>query len=185
VRGIEGLIPIFHRRWAGSVLAELARDDRALAGRSRVGAMAARLGAHPESVRKSIGSLVELGVVERNPGYGHPLRPEYVLSARGRALAPRFLELDDRLRGLELLELAQRKWTLPILYVVRDEGHRFRDIGLALAGVTDRALSMSLKDLCGAGVVAREVVDGAPPRPVYGAVGAGVEVGELVESLVA
>jgi DNA-binding HxlR family transcriptional regulator len=66
-------------------------------------------------------------------------------------------------------EIALRKWSMPVLYVVGEGPTRFTQIPRALGGVTDRAVSLTLKDLTGAAIVARTILDGPPPGSVYGA----------------
>ena len=81
---IQELIAIFHHRWSAPVLAELLRQKG-----SRFAALSGTLGVGRESLRRTLDSLLALGLVARNPGYGHPLRPEYVLTSRGEDAARR------------------------------------------------------------------------------------------------
>lgn len=131
------------------------------------------LGASEEAVRETLADLMELGWVMPNPGYGHPLRPEYVLTRRGERLAPACIALDDAIETLNLRPVALRRWSMPVLYVVGEGASRFSDIARRLEGITDRALSLTLKDLDAAAVVARRVLDDRPPRSVYEAGDAG------------
>src|ERR687883_1420320 len=101
---IDELVAIFHHRWSAPVLAELQRQKG-----SRFAALAGTLGVGRESLRRTLESLLELGLVARNPGYGHPLRPEYVLTPRGADVArrcARLLEVADN-------DVLLRKWSLP------------------------------------------------------------------------
>src|SRR5947207_13068422 len=68
-------IRLFHHRWAVPVLAELRRERG-----SRFVTLANRIGVTRDSLRRTLSALIDDGLVERNPGYGHPLRPEYVLT---------------------------------------------------------------------------------------------------------
>ena len=45
----------------------------------------AATGAGRTAFAQSIGHLIEIGLVERNPGHGHPLRPEFRLTEAGKA----------------------------------------------------------------------------------------------------
>ena len=47
----------------------------------RQAALIAATGAGRTAFAQSLTHLVELGLMERNPGYGHPLRPEFRLTA--------------------------------------------------------------------------------------------------------
>lgn len=99
-------------------------------------------------MRQSLDHLIELDLVRRNPGHGHPLRPEYILTSRGDRLATASVLLDDALVSLQLRDLGFRRWTLPALAAISDDQPaRFGDIALTLLGITDRALSLALKPM--------------------------------------
>jgi DNA-binding HxlR family transcriptional regulator len=156
---IDELVALFHHRWSAPVLAELDRRKG-----SRFAALAGTLGVGRESLRRTLDSLLALDLVRRNPGYGHPLRPEYVLTERGAAVARRCGELlalaDD--------EVLLRKWSLPVLAAL-ERPARFSKLKAALPGVTPRALALALKDLRAAGLVERRIEDAYPPTAIYAA----------------
>jgi DNA-binding HxlR family transcriptional regulator len=160
---IEDLVAVFNHRWAAPVLAELERSKGA-----RFVYLARGLGVANESLRRTLDALVALGLVERNPGYGHPLRPEYVLTARGgdpARVCARLLEA-----GTDIP--ARRKWAVPTLAVLGGGG-RFSEVRSRLPGVTPRSLTLALKDLVGAGLVTRSVTRDYPPSTVYRPTAAG------------
>src|SRR2546423_5557161 len=105
---IQLLIELFHRRWSAPVLAELERQKG-----SRFVALTRTLRVPRDSLRRTLDALVEMGLVGRNPGYGHPLRPEYVLTESGRPVARRCARLVALLDGHR--DVALRKWSLPVL----------------------------------------------------------------------
>jgi DNA-binding HxlR family transcriptional regulator len=154
---IPELIAIFHHRWSAPVLAELLRQKG-----SRFAALSGTLGVGRESLRRTLDSLLSLGLVARNPGYGHPLRPEYILTRRGGHVAQRCARLlataDD--------DVLLRKWSLPVLAALEHPA-RFSELRAALPGVSPRALALALKDLESADLVERRVEDAYPPRAVY------------------
>ena len=156
---IPDLIALFHHRWSAPVLAEILRQKG-----SRFAALTGNLGVGRESLRRTLDSLLALGLVGRNPGYGHPLRPEYVLTERGESVARRCASLlaanDD--------EILLRKWSLPVLAALDGPVH-FSELRAALPGVTPRSLALALKDLRAAGLVERRVEDAYPPTAVYAA----------------
>lgn len=180
-KGIPRLILLTHHRWAIPVLAEL----RAAGGGTKFVTLANRLAVSRAGLRQTLDRLIELGWVMPNPGYGHPMRPEYILTEEGAAIAPACVRLAAVLRRLGVEEVARRKWSLPALAAIRGAadpagGHgagRFTSIRDRLAGVTDRALAMSLRELEGSGLVRRRIEAGYPPRPVY-------ELTELARPLV-
>lgn len=157
---ISELIALFHHRWAAPVLAELERQKG-----SRFAALVGILGLGRESLRRTLDALIALELVARNPGYGHPLRPEYVLTPRGEPIARRCRRLVEAL-GDER-ELLLRKWSLPVLVTMGHAG-RFSELREELPGITPRALAIALKDLQSAGLVERVVDEGAhPPTVLY------------------
>jgi len=130
---------------------------------SRFATLVGRLGVSGESLRRTLQALQAGGLVERNPGYGHPLRPEYVLTERGRQVAPRVRTLVEAVGARE--DVALKKWSLPVLAAL-DRPRRFSELR-ATVKTTPRALALALKDLQAAGLVRRSVVDDYPPAVVY------------------
>ncbi len=156
------LTPLFHHRWVVPVLAQLHRD-----GGAKGVTLVRRLGASRGAVGAALEHAIERGWVRRNPGYGHPLRPEYLLTAKGERLGPDCARLCDRLGGGDLRALGLRKWSFSILAGLGDGAQRFSDLKALSEGVTDRALALALRDLAAAGLVRRAVVAGRPPGTRY------------------
>jgi DNA-binding HxlR family transcriptional regulator len=170
------LVSLLHRRWTPAILAELHRTSG-----SRFVALAHRLGLSRESLRATLHALLAAGLVRRNPGYGHPLRPEYLLTERGAELAPACADLVAALDRLDLTELGLRKWSLPAVLAIADAREaRFSQLAHALPGISPRALTLALKELVAAGLVEREVTSDYPPATVYRL---GRRVGPLVPIL--
>lgn len=159
---IDRLVALFHRRWAAPVLAELAADDGA-----KFVTLARRLGSAPPVLRATLEALIEQGWIERNPGHGHPMRPEYLLTGEGRALAPPTLRLVRTVHRMHLEPLAFRKWTMPVTYVLGDEPLRFNELGTRLPGITPRALIRALKDMQASDLLRRDVLHDYPPVTSY------------------
>jgi len=125
------------------------------------------LGVGRESLTRALEGLLELRLIARNPGYGHPLRPEYVVLPEGAALAPACVELVDRLDELGALEIGLKKWSMPVVHALADDPRRFSELRDELPGITARALTLALKDLAAAGLVERTVTDDFPPATLY------------------
>lgn len=155
---------LFHRRWMLPVLAELHRSEGC-----KFITLVHRTGASRKAITDTLGALIKLGLVMRNPGYGHPLRPEYLLTARAMQSGPALLVLYDLLAAHALRDTALKKWSLPVLLMAAGEagGVRFSTLRSALPGITDRALTLALKDLISAGLIARLVLDSYPPTTLY------------------
>lgn len=167
------LAPVLHRRWAGPIVAALADPATARAGGARVAALAARLGIARHTARATIAELRRLGLVAPDTDHGHPLRPEVALTRAGRDLGPGFIELDRRLAELELRDIGYRKWSLPTLGAIGGGPARFSDIASSVGSATDRAVSLALSDLLSVELIERDIVNAAPPRPVYAPTRAG------------
>ncbi len=159
---LNGFVNLFHRRWAIPVLAEIARDRGA-----KFVTLVKRLGVSRETLRATLDDLVAAGWVMRNPGYGHPMRPEYILTPKGEAMAPLPSRLVAQVRRLGIEPLAFKKWTMPVTYLLGESPHRFSELRLQLPNVTPRALTLSLKDMRTAGLIQREVIDDYPPITSY------------------
>ncbi len=156
------LIRLLHHRWTAPVAAEIARHDGC-----RFVEIQAALSISPASLRVALEAAFELGLAERNPGYGHPLRPEYVPTAAGAALAGPWRSLWQAAEECGAAEIATRKWTLPVLDAAAAKLGHFSQILGALNGISPRALSRALRDMAEAGLVQRKVEETFPPASLY------------------
>jgi DNA-binding HxlR family transcriptional regulator len=127
-----------------------------------------RLGLGRESLRRTLTALIEAGLVMKNPGYGHPLRPEYVLTERGQAVAPACARLMATLDRLDVNDVGLKKWSMPAVLALAEGECRYSELRKRLPGVTPRALTLALKDLGAAELVERRVTPDYPPATVYG-----------------
>jgi DNA-binding HxlR family transcriptional regulator len=160
--GGRGLAGLCRHRWAVPVLAELRRRKGA-----KFVTLSKGLGVVPDSLRRTLEGLAERGLVERNPGYGHPMRPEWILTPAGERVAPACEALLRSVRRLGMEEVADRKWAFPVLLALRPGEARFSEIERALPTVTPRALAQTLRGMESAGAVLREVADSRPPAVTY------------------
>jgi DNA-binding HxlR family transcriptional regulator len=151
------LVELFHHRWAPPALALLSQR-----GGARFVELQRKLDVTRESLRRALDALIELGYVRRNEGYGHPLRPEYLITDEGRAVS----ELAARVSSSRVRDTLLRKWSVPVLASLA-EPRRFSEVRAALPGVTPRALALALRDLEDAGLVRREVLPTRPPSTMY------------------
>jgi DNA-binding HxlR family transcriptional regulator len=156
------LVALFHNRWSVPILAELHRQRG-----SRFVTLSRILGLSRESLRRTLAALIDLGFVSRNPGYGHPLRPEYVLTDAGERIARASGPLIDTLRRRGLEEIGLKKWSMPVVYALSGAPRRFSELREELEGISPRALTLTLKELEAVGVVKRRVTDDYPPSTIY------------------
>jgi DNA-binding HxlR family transcriptional regulator len=153
----DELIRLFHHRWAPPALALLGER-----GGSRFVELQRRLDVGGDSLRRALDALIELGYARRNEGYGHALRPEYLLTRAGEEPA-------SVARGVLHAgppDVLLRKWSVPVLAALGAE-QRFSELRAALEGVSPRALALALQDLERARLVRREVLPTRPPATVY------------------
>lgn len=129
---------------------------------ARVIVLINRLQVSRNALKAALTALTDLDLVERNPGYGHPLRPEYRLTTKGQSIAPAAASytalMTDRPSG-------RLKWSAPILNGLL-KLNRFNALQQAL-GITPRAMTQTLKSLESDGLVSRSIDDGYPPRSHY------------------
>ncbi len=169
---------LFKHRWTIPVLAALDELD----GGAKFVTLQRRLGVSRDSLQRTLTTLVDTGLVGRNPGYGHPMRPEYTLTTRGSRLAPACAALLEGLRDLGVEDIGLRKWSLPLTYSLAQGSGRFNRLCDDL-DVTPRALAQALKELQHAGLVERLLVEDSPPRTEYRLTGKGKRLTPLISAL--
>lgn len=159
---LDRLIGLVHHRWNILVIAELHR----LSGAKFI-TLIHQLDVSRGSLSASLENLIELGFVRRNTGHGHPMRPEYLLTTQGIAIGADCLDLVQMARRGDAVDLAFRKWTLPLLVAIGERKARFNELRSTLGDATPRAIAIGLKALLKEGWVARTLVDDFPPTSAY------------------
>lgn len=144
-------IELVQHRWSIPILAETHR-----LGGARFAAYRGHLGISRDALTSTLGYLIEHGLIERNTGYGHPLRPEYIATRRGHMIGPSCVELHDCIRQLNVEGVVLRKWSLPVLGAVHVEPGNFASLRRDLRPITPRALSKSLSDLSAAALLRQD-----------------------------
>jgi DNA-binding HxlR family transcriptional regulator len=160
---IEEISALQKKRWALPVLALL--DQGAV---PRAYPLSQQLPCSRTATTEVIRHLLELGYLVPNPGHGHPLRPEFLLSARGHEMARLAQRFWQEIKPEpQTMQAALGRWSLPILYISQQPA-RFGSLRRQLAPVTDRALSLSLKSLTHADLLVREIdMHQHPPSASY------------------
>ncbi|RLJ51505.1 HxlR family transcriptional regulator [Litoreibacter halocynthiae] len=170
---IDFLVNITSRAWALSILSNL---HEGVAGRQA--ALLTATGASRSAFGQSMEHLIESGLLERNPGHGHPLRPEFRLTPSGVTAAAIAYKVQS-VSGDEDQDLLRRSWTLPVLTTLQTPRH-FNEIRRNLLTITDRALSQTLKSMEERSWVHRSVTNTArPPRSIYSAVNTGGVISQI------
>lgn len=172
---IKLLVKVTSRAWSLKILSLL---HEGVPGRQATLLTAAQ--ASRTAFRLSLAHLIDLGLLERNPGHGHPLRPEYRLTPQGisaASMAHRIIKASEKSDGLSIVK---KSWTVPVLALTARPQH-FIDIKSSLPSITDRALSQSLTALQNQHWLSRDVdVTQRPLRPTYRA----IEVGGIISKAV-
>ena len=156
------LVQLGSHRWLVPLLADLAAHKGA-----RFIELIHRLGLSRDSCARTLDAAQAIGWVQRNPGHGHPLRPEYILTETGAAAAVRAATIAGAQQQIGLPPGAATRWGLPLVVGI-DAGHdRFNALSRLLAPATPRALSQGLTALGKHGLVTREILDLRPPASRY------------------
>jgi DNA-binding HxlR family transcriptional regulator len=156
------LVQLSSHRWLVPLLADLAAHRGA-----RFVELIHRLGLSRDSLTRTLGAAAAQGWVQRNPGHGHPLRPEYILTEAGEIAATRAATIADAKAAIGLAPGAATRWSLPLVAGIGSGHDRFNALSRLLAPATPRALSQGLTALGTQGLVRREILDSRPPSSRY------------------
>lgn len=159
---LDQLIALGRQRWLVLLLAEFHRQRGA-----RFVELLNRLGLPRDSLVRALEAAIKSGWVTRNPGYGHPLRPEYVLSDAGKGVAAAAAGIAEILANAKLTPEQLTRWSLPVLRALSGGYERFNELERHLVQATPRALAMTLRALAENGLVDRLVEAGFPPTSRY------------------
>ena len=173
---IKLIVNIASRAWALPVLAAL--HDGVPGRQSRlIGAT----GASRTAFGQSLEHLIACDLLERNPGHGHPLRPEFRLTPAGKQMAQKASQIMAATPAPQH-KILRRSWTLPVLTTLHEPQH-FGLIKAQLGTISDRALAQSLRVMEDHNWLARHVsADLRPPRPIYVAQNTGRLISQITRS---
>ena len=172
---INLLVKLTSRAWSMDILALLHRGTP-----GRQAPLLTASGAGRTAFGQSLAHLIELGLLERNPGHGHPLRPEFRLTAKGVEIAAVADRIARAVKQPSSQILLRRSWTIPVLVASR-KPRFFTEIKRELGPITDRALSQSIVQLQAQDWLSRDISPSSrPPRPIYQASNAGAEISRAV-----
>lgn len=158
-------------RWTIPVLALLSREQG-----SRFAVIARAFGLSHNSLSRCLTHLKACGWVIPNPGHGHPLRPEYLLSEAARPVGALCERIEAARAQLKLANGGLPRWSLPLVAGLGPDWSRFGEIQARLAPVTPRALSTTLKAVIDEELVRRRLEDRYPPLPLYALTGKGQDL---------
>ncbi len=156
------LVKLCSRTWSLTALGLMADG---IAGRTSP--LAAAAGCGRTAMQASVAHLVELNLLEKNAGYGHPMRSAYRLTEQGMHLAQWASQLNQLVTPGADRQLLRSKWSLPLISCL--PGYtRYGELRRQLNPVTDRALSRSLGQLTERRWISRQVLTRqSPPAVIY------------------
>ena len=174
----EQLSELLHCKWSLPVLSAMSgRGNQA-----KFVTIQKELSIARNSLKRSLEYLIQLGLVKPNEGYGHPLRPEYLLTSRGRKIAPACGHLLRKSENLGVTEVSLKKWSLPVLLALTSET-RFNHLQSEITHVTPRALANTLQELVQFKLSKRSIVDRLPPFTEYSLTKSGRHLATLAAKL--
>ncbi|MBO6755095.1 MAG: winged helix-turn-helix transcriptional regulator [Roseibium sp.] len=173
---IKSLVKLTSRAWSLNILALL---HQGVPGRQAPLLAATR--ASRTAFASSLEHLVQLKLLERNPGHGHPLRPEFRLTQTGAVAAETANRIAAAVPDDSEFAVLRRSWTVPILALTHTP-RRFSVIKADLAPITDRALSTSLYQLEERDWLRRDIdTSSRAPYPTYLAANRGIEISRAID----
>ncbi|SDR23436.1 winged helix-turn-helix transcriptional regulator [Pseudovibrio sp. Tun.PSC04-5.I4] len=173
---ISKLVKLTSRAWSLNILALL---HSGVPGRQAP--LLAASGASRTSFNASLEHLTQLKFLEKNPGHGHPLRPEFRLTSAGIKAAEIASRIVNAVPDEREFALLRKSWTLPILALTATP-RRFSGIRSDLATITDRALSASLVQLEEREWIQRDIdTSKRLPFPLYCATNTGIEINRAID----
>lgn len=168
---IKILAAISSRAWSLQILALIQAGYPA-----RQAPLLAATSASRSAFKASLEHLVQLGILERNPGHGHPLRPEYLMTDFGKRAAQMANRVFASAKTDGEKQLLRRNWTVPVLAVTQGS-QRFSHIRASLKCITDRALATTLRQLEDEAWLRRDIdTSQRLPFPTYHLINNGREI---------
>lgn len=172
------LTGLVHHRWNIPIIAELHRQSGA-----KFITLLNHLRVSRGSLSASLYYLRDLGLVRKNEGHGHPMRPEYLLTQQGLAIGSECRLLVEILRHSDETDLAFRKWTLPLVVAIGKSRLRFNEVRASLGDATPRAIASGLRSLLQYGWLDRSLIDEFPPTAGYELTARGRRILDCLENL--
>lgn len=172
---LSDLVALSRNRWSVVLLADLAAHQGA-----RFVELVHRLGLPRDSLVRTLEGAAAAGWVQRNSGYGHPLRPEYVLTSDGARIAAKAAAIAAAQAELGLTPATLTRWGMPLIGAIGPGHARFNELAKTLTPATPRAISQGLQTLTTNSLVARDIAHGSPPASMYRLTPSGVHLASAV-----
>ncbi|WP_457919917.1 winged helix-turn-helix transcriptional regulator [Candidatus Lokiarchaeum ossiferum] len=155
-------IILLHYRWAIPIIAEIFRNNGV-----KYIYLHKKLKINKSVLSKTLQVLEESNYIKKNPGYGHPLRPEYIINENAFFISEKCRNLYDSLIEMNMQHILATKWIVPILLVIQNKKLRFSEIKKELDNITSRSLTIALKKLENEEFLERTTTSAYPPTSHY------------------
>src|SRR3954463_854049 len=99
--------------------------------------------------------------------------------------SPDFAQHTECVVVRELLDRIGDKWSVLVIGLLGERGHRFNELKHAIDGISQRMLTLTLRQLEHDGLVSRTVHPTVPPRVDYALTPLGTSVLEPISALIA
>ncbi len=86
--------------------------------------------------------------------------------------------------GRDILDRVGDKWSAYVLFMLRDRSRRFMDLRRSIEGISQRMLTVTLRNLERDGLISRTVYAVVPPRVDYALTPLGRTLRQTIEGLV-
>ncbi len=172
------LLELTHHRYAIPAIAELWSADGC-----KLVTLIYRTGSSEGAMKQTVIALMESAWMMKNPGYGHPARPEYILTEKGRNVGEHCAQAVALAKEQMAQDVAFDKWSLPVLAAILQGARRNKDIRAALPSITPRALSQSLASLEAVGWAEKTLLSIHPVKIEYRPQEAGKQWDSLLQHL--
>ena len=153
---------LFNYRWAIPIMAEIYRN---------IGVkfiyLHKKLLINKGVLSKTLQVLRDASYIQKNPGYGHPLRPEYIINKHAKIIAGKCRKIYETLVDAKLQHLLTSKWNLPVIMVMQDKSLRFSELKKEIYAITSRSLTKILKFLENEKILERTITSEYPPTSHY------------------
>lgn len=83
----------------------------------------------------------------------------------------------------EVLDLIADKWTVLVIYALKDKTQRYNEIQRTVSGITQKVLTATLRKLERNGIVSRTVYPVVPPKVEYRLTPLGISLTDILMEL--
>jgi DNA-binding HxlR family transcriptional regulator len=175
IKDFHILVKAVTRAWSLDILALMHNGVE-----GRQSSLLSKTTAGRTAFKQSLDHLIDLKLLEKNLGHGHPLRAEFKLTSKGVILAETASIIQQISADPIDKTLIRRTWMIPILAISQKPIY-YNQLKSELPPITDRALSQSLKVLQMHQWIERHIdAMSYPPRTLYQSINNGAMIASKI-----